>query len=86
MDNKLGADIQVLTAYELVRLGKTTITVGGLGAAILIVVASLVAGQLLAGVIRRIRRRADPNAAPWIKILEKMTNYSLAVFGVIAAF
>ena len=86
MDNKLGADIQVLTAYELVRLGKTTITVGGLGAAILIVVASLVAGQLLAGVIRRIRRRADPNAAPSIYIVEKLTTYSLAVFGVIAAF
>lgn len=86
MNGQIAADIQGLAAYDLVRLGKTTITVGGLGAAILIIAASVLGGQLLAGGIRRIRRRADPAAAPSIYIVEKLTTYGLAVFGVIAAF
>ena len=46
----------------------------------------MVAGQLAAAGIRRIRRRADSAAAPSIYIVEKLTTYGLVIFGVIAAF
>lgn len=82
----IAADIQDFTAFELVRLGKTSITVGGLAAAILIVVAAMLAAQLAAAGIRRIRGRADSDAAPSIYIVEKLSTYGLVIFGVIAAF
>lgn len=86
MNNEIAADIQGFIAFELVRLGKTSITVGGLAAAILIVVAAMLAAQLAAAGIRRIRRRADSDAAPSIYIVEKLSTYGLVIFGVIAAF
>jgi small-conductance mechanosensitive channel len=86
METEIAADVQALTAFELVRLGKTSITVGGLAAAIIIVIASLLAARLAAAGIRRIRGRADADDAPSIYIFEKLSTYGLTIFGLIAAF
>ena len=59
MNRELAADLQSLMAFELVRLGKTQITVGGLVAAILIVAVSLAAARLAAGAIRRRARTTN---------------------------
>ena len=86
MNSEIAADLQSLMAFELVRLGKTVITIGGLVAAILIVAVSLLAARLAAGAIRRIRGRVDTDAAPSIYIFEKLSTYGLVIFGIIAAF
>jgi small-conductance mechanosensitive channel len=86
MESEIAADLQGLTGFELVRLGKTAITVGGLAAAIFIVVAALVAARIAASAIRRIRGRAGSESAPSIYIFEKLSTYGLIIFGVIAAF
>jgi len=86
METEIAADFQSFTAFELVRLGKTSVTVGGLAAAIFIIAAAVLAARIAAGAIRRIRRRVDTEAAPSIYIFEKLTTYGLVVFGVIAAF
>ena len=86
MNSEIAADLQAFLAFELVRLGKTEITVGGLAAAIFIVFASVIAGRIAAGAIRRIRGRVDTDAAPSIYIFEKLSTYGLVIFGIIAAF
>jgi small-conductance mechanosensitive channel len=86
MEREIAADLQGLTGFELVRLGKAAITVGSLAAAIFIVVAALLAARIAASAIRRIRGRAGAETAPSIYIVEKLSTYGLIIFGVIAAF
>lgn len=81
----LAADLYRVNTFELVRLGKSTITVGGLLTAILILVAALLAARLAASALRRLRARAD-GAAPSVYIFEQLSTYGLIILGVIAAF
>lgn len=85
MDGDLGADFYQLTSFELVRLGKTAITVGSLAAAVVIVIVALIAARLVSAFFRRVRGRMT-EAAPSIYIFEKLAAYGVVVFGVIAAF
>ncbi|HEY9236730.1 MULTISPECIES: mechanosensitive ion channel family protein [Phenylobacterium] len=86
MESQIVADLRDLTGFELVRLGRTAITVGGLAAAIFIVAAALLTARIASSAIRRIRGRAAADAAPSIYIFEKLSTYGLIIFGVIAAF
>lgn len=86
MGEDLLSDFARVTSFELVRLGKTSITVGGLAAAIVIIVAALALSRITAAGLRRLRGRADADAGPSIYIVEKLTTYGLVVFGVMAAF
>jgi len=45
-------------AIELIKLGKTSITLGGVGAAIVIVAASIIVSRLLASGLRKLRERS----------------------------
>jgi len=74
-----------LDGYDIVRLGKSTLTLGGLVTGVLIVVAAVVAARILALVIARWRTRAG-TSAPQVYIFEKLTTYGLVVIGIIAAF
>ncbi|WP_332769045.1 mechanosensitive ion channel family protein [Phenylobacterium sp.] len=85
MGGDLAADFYRLTSFELVRLGKTAITVGSLAAAVVIVIAALIAARLVSAFFRRVRGRVS-EAAPSIYIFEKLAAYGVVVFGVIAAF
>ncbi|KRB40017.1 MAG: mechanosensitive ion channel domain-containing protein [Pseudomonadota bacterium] len=85
MGDLIATDFFHFTNYELVRLGKSSITVGGLAAAIVIIAVAILASRLAASALRRVRGRAS-QAAPSIYIFEKLTTYGLVVFGVIAAF
>lgn len=73
-----------LDAFELVKMGKSTITVGGLGAAIVIVAVALLAARLAAAGLRRLRARAVDNASS-LYIVEKVATYGLIVIGFVAA-
>jgi small-conductance mechanosensitive channel len=86
MQREIAADLQAFTAFELVRMGKTSITVGGLAAAIFTVFVAILAARIAAAAIRRVRGRAGTEAAPSIYIVEKLSTYGLIIFGVIAAF
>ena len=85
MGGDLAADFYRLTSFELVRLGKTAITVGSLAAAVVIVIAALIVARLVSAFFRRVRGRVS-EAAPSIYVFEKLAAYGVVVFGVIAAF
>lgn len=76
--------LQRLDAIELVKLGKTTITLGGLGAAVLVVIVTIYASRLVGSGLRRLRQRAV-GAAPSLYIVEKLATYGLRVFGLLLA-
>ncbi len=73
-----------LDAFELVKMGKSTITVGGLGAAIVIVAVAMLAARLASAGLRRLRARAVDNASS-LYIVEKLASYGLIVVGFLAA-
>lgn len=85
MGDLIATDFFHFTNYELVRLGKSSITVGGLAAAIVIIAVAVLASRIVASALRRVRGRAS-QAAPSIYIFEKLATYGLVVFGIIAAF
>ena len=71
-------------AIELVKLGKTTITLGGVAAAIVIVVASIYISRLVASGLRRLRERSV-GSAPTLYIVEKLSTYGLRTIGLLIA-
>lgn len=74
-----------LDGYDLVQVGKSTITLGGLVTAFLIIVAACVLAAIISATIRRLRTRAG-QAAPQVYIVEKLVNYGLIIVGVAVAF
>ena len=85
MGDQLVTDLFRFSRFELVQLGKSSITVGGLAAAIVIIALAILASRIVASALRRVRGRAS-QAAPSIYIFEKLATYGLVVFGIIAAF
>ena len=78
-------ELHRLDAIELVQLGRSSVTVGGLLTAFLIVFAAIVAARLIGGGLRRLRNRSG-EAAPQVYIVEKLATYGLVFFGALAAF
>ncbi|MDR7232080.1 small-conductance mechanosensitive channel [Caulobacter sp. BE264] len=75
--------LRTLDSFELLKLGKASVTVGSLAAGLLIVAAALFAARLTSAGLRRLRERAGGNAAS-LYIVEKVASYSLVVVGVMA--
>jgi small-conductance mechanosensitive channel len=73
--------LRTLDSFELLKLGKASVTVGGLVAGVLIVVAALFAARLTSAGLRRLRERAAGDAAS-LYIVEKVLTYGLVVIGV----
>ncbi|MCA0356466.1 MAG: mechanosensitive ion channel [Proteobacteria bacterium] len=75
--------LRTLDSFELLKLGKASVTVGSLAAGLLIVAAALFAARLTSAGLRRLRERAGGNAAS-LYVVEKVASYSLVVVGVLA--
>ncbi len=73
-----------LLAWELFRLGRSSVTLGGVLTAVLIVAFAAVAARLARIGISRLRGKAGRNA-PTLYIVEKLVTYGLVVFGVFLA-
>lgn len=78
-----GNPLRTLDSFELLKLGKASVTVGGLAAGVLIVVAAIVAARLTSAGLRKLREKAAGNAAS-LYIVEKVATYGLVVIGVMA--
>jgi small-conductance mechanosensitive channel len=78
-----GNPLRTLDSFELLKLGKASVTVGGLAAGILIVVVAIVAARLTSAGLRKLRERAAGNAAS-LYIVEKVATYGLVTIGVVA--
>ncbi len=78
-----GNPLRTLDSFELLKLGKASVTVGGLAAGVLIVVAAIVAARLTSAGLRKLRERAAGNAAS-LYIVEKVATYGLVVIGIMA--
>jgi small-conductance mechanosensitive channel len=75
--------LRTLDSFELLKLGKASVTVGSLAAGLLIVLAAVFAARLTSAGLRRLRQRAGGNAAS-LYVVEKVASYSLVVVGVMA--
>jgi small-conductance mechanosensitive channel len=75
--------LQRLDGFELVKLGKASVTVGGLAAAVLIVAVALIAARLTSAGLQRLRARAV-GAAASLYVVEKVVTYGLVVIGFVA--
>ncbi len=75
--------LRTLDSFELLKLGKASVTVGGLAAGVLIVVAAIVAARLTSAGVRKLRGRAAGSAAS-LYIVEKVATYGLVIVGVMA--
>ena len=75
--------LRTLDSFELLKLGKASVTVGGLAAGVLIVAVALFAARLSAAGLRRLRERAAGDAAS-LYVVEKVLTYGLVVIGVTA--
>lgn len=67
----------------LFNIGKTSVTTGGLIAALLTFIVALVAARLVALAMQRVRAKATRGGAG-LYIVEKLSTYGLLVFGAIA--
>lgn len=76
--------LKQLEGFQL-HLGTSTITLGGVLAAILIMVAALIGARVVAGGLRRLRIRSG-EAAPSIYIFEKLLVYGITIIGLVMAF
>lgn len=75
--------LHTLDSFELLKLGKASVTVGSLAAGLLIVLAAVFAARLTSAGLRRLRQRAGGNAAS-LYVVEKVASYGLVVVGVMA--
>jgi small-conductance mechanosensitive channel len=75
--------LRSLDSFELLKLGKASVTVGGLAAGLLIVVAALFAARLTSAGLRKLREKAAGDAAS-LYIVEKVATYGLVIIGTMA--
>lgn len=79
----LSPDLLLFDRVPLWRMGKSIVTLGGLVSGLLVLAFALVASRVAGVGLRRLRRRADGQAAA-IYIVEKLATYGLVIFGIIA--
>lgn len=75
--------LERLEELVLFTVGKTPVTAGGVGAAVLTLVLAIVAARLLSLALGRARAKITRGGAA-LYIFEKLTTYGLIVFGIIA--
>lgn len=75
--------LRTLDSFELLKLGKASVTVGSLTTGLLIILAALFAARITSAGLRRLRQKAGGNAAS-LYVVEKIAGYSLVVVGVMA--
>lgn len=73
-----------ITAFRLVSIGGTPITLGGVLTALLMVLAAMVTARVLRSALERLRGRAGAGASS-VYIVEKLATYGLVLAGVFAA-
>ena len=78
-----GNPLRTLDSFELLKLGKASVTVGGLAAGLLIVAGALFAARLTSAGLRRLREKAAGDAAS-LYVVEKVVTYGLVVIGIMA--
>ena len=85
---KPGSDIisglGALDDAEVVSVGGSILTIGGLVSGAVIITVALVVSWLLTRGIRRLRLKAQQRNAPVLYLLEKLTGYAVIIVGVIA--
>jgi len=67
----------------LLTIGQSAVTVGGLGAAVLLIAAFMVAAWLIGGALKRLRQRTREGSGA-LYLFEKLTTYGLVLFGFVA--
>lgn len=67
----------------LLTIGQSAVTVGGLGAALLLTAAFLIAAWLIGSALKRLRQRTREGSGA-LYLFEKLTTYGLVLFGFVA--
>jgi small-conductance mechanosensitive channel len=74
--------INKLTDFELVKLGRDHVTLGGLAASLATLIAAILLARIVGGALRRLRDRSH-GAMASLYIVEKLVTYGLVVAGVV---
>lgn len=72
-----------ITNFQVLRVGSTVVTIGGLVAAVLLTAAFMIGSRLIGSALKRLRQRTR-EGAPALYLVEKVLTYSLVLFGVAA--
>jgi small-conductance mechanosensitive channel len=76
-------NIQQISDFELIQLGDSHVTVGGLVAAALLTVAFMLAAWVVGSALKRVRAHAREGIGT-LYLVEKLTSYGLVIFGIVA--
>lgn len=76
-----GNPLRTLDSFELLKLGKASVTAGGLIAGLLIIGLAMLAAKLASAGLRKLRERAAGEAAS-LYVVEKIATYGLVIIGV----
>ena len=71
------------TQIELFSLGESHLTVGGVGAALLLITSFMIGAWLIGGALKRLRLRTREGSGA-LYLFEKLITYGLVLFGFIA--
>jgi small-conductance mechanosensitive channel len=78
-------ELNQIAHLELVRIGGSIITVGGLVGAIAMTTLFLLAAYLIGAAVKRLRQRVgQPGGSAALYVVEKVLAYSLTAFGIMA--
>jgi small-conductance mechanosensitive channel len=72
-----------ISHLQLIRIGDTVVTVGGLAAAAALTTMFMVGASLIGGALRRLRLRTREGTAA-LYVVEKLLTYGLVLFGIVA--
>ena len=78
-------DLQELSRFVMFTIGDTSVTLGRLGGAVIVLVVATVAANLIALAVRRVRSTATSGRGA-LYLVEKVAGYALVAIGFIVAF
>ncbi len=84
LEQNLTPNLIAIRDFEIFHLGGAAVTLGGLGASVVLTALFLLAAMLIGAAIKRLRRNAKQGGASALYVVEKVLTYALVLFGLIA--
>lgn len=82
--NDIMEDLNRFAEIQILSLGSSSITLGGIAAGLIVLLIALALAHVLSRTLRRIRERASYKTTAALYLLEKLVGYGLVFIGVLA--
>lgn len=77
-------DLNRFAEIQILSLGSSSLTLGGVIAGLIVLLAALILAHLLSRTLRRVRERASYKTTAALYLLEKLVGYGLVFIGILA--